>query len=263
MPRILYYSRENFKDSSEAVSLLNSAISKKNLVMITCRCQIDYHGRSRSILPEGDRLLIIKTNGAVLVHRPKGYSPVNWQPKTSSIIFEDNDDALVMKAVRDSPREVLIAKISRVYSIMVAEGLIDDARFIMYASEKEIKDVIEKNPEIIEKGLEIIGREEKIEEGIVDFLARDRQGTLVVIEVKDERAGIESGKQLLRYIHHYRKVKDKVRGILVAPSFSKQVIEFLERNNLEKKRLNIDKIIETIEKRTKEKEEGKSILDFL
>jgi len=111
--------------------------------------------------------------------------------------------------------------------------------------------------------LKITGREVRIPEGIIDFLGRDRKGFLVVIEVKDERAGVDSAKQLLRYVMHYRINNANVRGILVAPAFSKGAIEFLARNGLEKKLLESDKILKIIKEKAYERPDERSILDYI
>lgn len=248
-------------------SLLEKSVKNRDVVIIFGRCQIDYLGRSRSILPEGDRIIIIKNNWSVLVHRPYGYNPVNWQPESNNITFTKNDNKVVMSSVRESPREILIVHFSRIYSVIVATGLKDDAKFTMYLTEDEVKNILEENPEIIEKGLKILEREHKIETGFVDFIAQDKNGSLVLIEVKDERAGIESAKQLLRYVVTYRNKGVKTRGILVAPSFSKGAIEFLTRNQLEKSQYDPKKLLEVYIKRINEKKEkkkeGKDLLDFI
>ena len=241
---------------------LNEAVRGKNLVVILCRCSIDYKGRSRSVLPEGDRIIIIKTNGSVIVHRPYGYSPVNWQPDTSYIRFEYNGTYISMTAVREKPREVLNANITRIYAIMVGRELEDNAKFSMYVSEKEVKDVIERHPEIIEKDLKITAREKRVETGIIDLVGIDKNGVTVLIEVKDEKAGIEAGAQLLKYVKAMEKTGGRVRGILVAPDFSKSLIEFLERNGLEKIRYDPDRIIEIIEKEFTGKRKTRTLEEY-
>ncbi len=243
---------------------LNNALREHSLIVIVCRCAINYAGRSRSILPDGDRVIMVKTNGSVLVHRPFGYSPVNWQPETSFVKFEAEGGLLRMIAVRDSPREVLEANIQSIYAVMIVSGMHDEAKFTMYVSEKEVKDIIEEFPEIIEPGLKILEREKRVEDGIIDFLARDSKGRIVVIEVKDERAGIDAGKQLLRYVKALSKTGGEVRGILVAPGFSKGLIEFLERNGLEKVRYDQQRMLKLLDKVSKKQaSKGPTLEEFM
>lgn len=222
----------------EAATILTRHVSARHLLVIFCRCSIEYRGRSRSVLPEGDRLVMVKTNHSVIVHRPEGYSPVNWQPGSSKITFsvsnEENGKLLVMTSLRENPREYLWIRMTKIYSVVSAAGLTDDAKFSMYVSEKEIKDYIEKHPDIIRKGVRIVAREYRTKAGIVDILASDDGNNIIVIEVKDERASLDAAKQLYRYVKHLEKEHGKVKGILFAPSVTRAASEFLERHGLEK-----------------------------
>ena len=47
--------------------------------LIVARCSVDYTGRLTARLPEALRLLMIKADGAVLVHaNAGGYKPLKW-----------------------------------------------------------------------------------------------------------------------------------------------------------------------------------------
>jgi endonuclease len=46
--------------------------------LIVARCEVRYTGRLNSVLPESTRLLILKSDGSVLVHADAGgYKPLN------------------------------------------------------------------------------------------------------------------------------------------------------------------------------------------
>ncbi len=247
-----HYYMERFSSNREAAEFLNSMVAGRKTIIIVCECRVEYRGRSRSILPWGERIIIIKQDGAVLVHRPKGYSPVNWQPSTSKIVFENTEEGLLMKAVRATPRETMYVYFREIYDV-IAYRLKDNAKFTMYASEEEIKNILETYPEMIERGLRITGREIKVPQGYIDFIGRDKEGRMVVIEVKDEKAGLDAGKQLLKYVRYFREKGAPVRGIILAPSFSKPLLEFLDRNNLEKRKLDVDKILTLLREKSIDK----------
>jgi hypothetical protein len=47
--------------------------------LIVARCEVVYTGRLRAFLPESTRLLMLKSDGSVLVHADAGgYKPLNW-----------------------------------------------------------------------------------------------------------------------------------------------------------------------------------------
>ncbi len=46
--------------------------------LIVARCEVSYTGRLAAFLPESTRLVIVKADGAVLVHADAGgYKPLN------------------------------------------------------------------------------------------------------------------------------------------------------------------------------------------
>jgi RecB family endonuclease NucS len=47
--------------------------------LIVARCEVTYTGRLTAVLPEATRLLLLKSDGSVLVHSDAGgYKPENW-----------------------------------------------------------------------------------------------------------------------------------------------------------------------------------------
>ncbi|MEM2080630.1 MAG: endonuclease NucS, partial [Nitrososphaerota archaeon] len=65
---------------AEALERIMNGLSSGKTLIIVGRMYAHYLGRSTSWLTEGDRLLIIKSDKSILLHRPTGYEPVNWQP---------------------------------------------------------------------------------------------------------------------------------------------------------------------------------------
>ncbi len=227
---------------------LEEAFKRRDFVIVLARCSVYYEGRGASKLGEGDRLIVIKPDGAVLVHRPTGYSPVNWQPKSDVLSVESKGELVVVRSLRRKPRELLEINIARVYLLVTAHGMVDEAEFIEYLDEKEISDYIAEHPEIIEDGLRVLRREKPIETGYADLVAVDKNGNYVIIEVKRVNAGIEAVKQLQNYVNtlRSRNPKAKVRGILVAPSISKEALALLNSLGLEYRQINVQKLFKEI-----------------
>lgn len=92
--------------------------------------------------------------------------------------------------------------------------------------ENEIKEYMEKHMSEVEKGLTLVGREFQTSTGPMDFLARDKDGTSTVIEVK-MKADDHTVTQLRRYMRSHKNDsgKPKVRGIVVAEEFSKTALD--------------------------------------
>ena len=60
--------------------------------LIVARCSVDYTGRLTAHLPEALRLLMVKSDGSVLVHADAGgYKPLNWM--TPPTVIEESSPA--------------------------------------------------------------------------------------------------------------------------------------------------------------------------
>lgn len=207
---------------AEALEKIMSGVNSGKTVIIVGRMYAHYLGRSSSWLTEGDRLLIIKSDKSILLHRPTGYEPINWQPPGVVINAQITGEGLVLECSRKSPPEILKIIITEVYS---AESykLVDKGEFTIHAREEDMKTAIIDSPSIIEPGLRIIETERRIGDEYIDVLAVDSAGQIVIIEIKRRRAT----KQDIEQIAHYASLLEKELGraprkILVAPSISKE-----------------------------------------
>lgn len=224
------------------VNELKKAIAMKELIIIIGNCTVDYIGRSESKLTEGDRLVIIKQNGALIIHRPDGYLPVNWQPETSVIEIKNIGDKIVLTAVRNQPREIVNVYFNKIYNYLHYK-LIDHGEFVKYLDESTMRDLLFENPDLIEKGLRIIEKEKQIEYGSIDLFGVDKNGKPVIIELKRVTATREAVHQLFNYVKNYmNKTSVKPRGILVAPSFTVSAIETLGKLGLEWREVDLRKL---------------------
>src|SRR5437667_354155 len=56
------------------------------IVTMVANCTVSYSGRTGSDMGEGERLVILKGDGCVLVHRSRDYQPSNWQPAGAAAV---------------------------------------------------------------------------------------------------------------------------------------------------------------------------------
>jgi hypothetical protein len=223
---------------TEARSLIKRAVTNREVVLIIGRCEVEYKGRAASTLPEGERMVIIKEDGACLVHRPTGYEPVNWQPPGTIIKTQVVEDELVISSLRRRPREVLRIAFSDLKSVLFG-SLEDTAQFAMYATEKTMQKAVFLQPDLVEEGLKPVKVEKEHPEGYIDILAVDVDGREVILELKRDRGSRNDVLQMNKYVSGYRETNPDVRGILVAPSLSKKAHLLLSQMDLEYKRLRL------------------------
>jgi hypothetical protein len=234
---------------AEAAKLIEKAFAQRKTVIVAGTCHVRYVGRASSTLEPGERILIIKSDGSLLVHRPVGYEPVNWQPSGSIFHVQVKDEGnLEVHAVRQRPRENV--KITFTDVLMVSTLSLDDSgEFLLYASEEDMHKAILLKPELLEEGFKPISYEKKVEPGFVDVYGVDKNGRLVVVEVKRKTAEKEAVLQLARYIDAIKeKANRELRGVLVAPSLGKNVQRMLVTMGLEFKALDPKQCAEVLKK---------------
>jgi RecB family endonuclease NucS len=231
---------------ADAEKTIRETVSHRKMLLVIGNCWVHYLGRARSKLEPGERILIIKEDGSLLVHRSVGYEPINWQPPGCIFHVQAKDRNLEIRAVRQKPPEsvkIFFDKIQMVSALSLA----DSGEFSLYASEEDMQKAILLEPSLLEDGFKPIGYEKKVEPGFVDVYGVDKNGKLVVVEIKRKTAGKEAALQLAKYIDAVKgKANREVRGILVAPNIAKDVQRLLATLGLEFKSLDPKKCAETL-----------------
>jgi RecB family endonuclease NucS len=223
---------------AEAAVLIERAFAQRRTLIVAGSCHVHYSGRANSTLENGERLLIIKSDGSLLVHRPVGYEPVNWQPSGGVFHVEVKDDKLEIQGIRHKPRESVKVTFEGVLMVSTL-SLADAGEFLLHASEDDMHRAILLKPQLLEDGFKPISWEKHVEPGFVDIYGEDKQGRLVIVEVKRRAASKEAVLQLAKYIEPIKaKVNRPVRAVLAAPSLAKDVQRLLVSMGLEYKALD-------------------------
>lgn len=238
---------------TEARGLIEKALIQKRVLIVAGKCCVHYSGRARSTLETGERLLIIKRDGSLLVHRPVGYEPVNWQPAGSVFHVQTKEDQLEVHGIRQKPRENVRVNFTEVYMVSTFQ-LDDSGEFLLHATEEDMHRSILLKPDLLEEGFKPISWEKKVKPGFVDIYGEDKDGKLVIVEVKRKTATKEAALQLAKYIEPIKaKVNREVRGILAAPSLGRDVQRVLVTLGLEFKKLDPKKCAEVLKKQKNSK----------
>jgi RecB family endonuclease NucS len=222
---------------SEALSFIqtyHSGTTEKTVLIITGECIVDYRGRARSFLDWGERMVMIKQDGTVLVHRPIMREPVNWQPAGAITRFSVHKDMLVMYSYHKSPPEKMKTVFRSLKMVMVS-ALRDTSELVLSGMEADVVNQIVENPEVLEDGLRICKREKPVKSGMIDLFGYDKNHVPVVIEVKRSLANISAVQQLRMYVNDIKQDIDEVfvRGILCAPKIPDMVKKLLDDYDLE------------------------------
>ena len=199
--------------------------------LVVARCQVDYAGRLSAHLPMATRVLMLKSDGSVLVHSDGGsYKPLNWMSPPCSVVEGKNDDGQVewvvtSKSSSKGPDDTLRILIEEIlhdtsHELGIDPGLQKDG------VEKHLQELLADHPATIADGLTLVRREYPTAIGPVDLMCRDAGGVSVAVEIK-RRGDIDGVLQLERYLELLNRdplltVKGPVRGIFAAQEIKPQ-----------------------------------------
>jgi RecB family endonuclease NucS len=235
---------------SDAAELLEKAVRSRFLVFLIGDCRVDYEGRASSTLGWGERITVVKQDGSVLVHRPTGYEPVNWQPPKCMVSVRVDDAALVLNATRQQPKEAVSIEFRQI-SLATIGGLVDTGEFALHVTEEQMKQAILVAPHLVEADMKPLEEEKNLgDAGFTDIIAEDRNGNLVIIEIKRVAASRDAVMQLQRYLDTLRKrIARPIRGLVVAPELRRNAQPLLESLKLEFVRLAPEKCFKVLKSR--------------
>ena len=199
--------------------------------LIVARCEVTYTGRLNAYLPESTRLLMLKADGAVLVHADAGgYKPLNWM--TPPTVVEDGGDVLVVRKRAGRSEDRLEIRLLEVLSDVEHE-MGEAAALEKDGVERDLQEALAARPDVLEEGLRLVRREWPTDVGPVDLMCRDEANDWVAVEIK--RVGtIDAVEQLTRYLACIRvdPAKSGCRGILAAQQLKPQAIALAESRGL-------------------------------
>ena len=218
-----------------ALAAAERALGRGALLTVFGRCSVEYDGRASSVLEPGDRHLMCKPDGTVLVHTAEGQKPVNWQPPGCTHQPSVEGEAFVLRSTRETPDEELVVRFDRI-DHLAAFAVADDRELSISGTEADLKERILDEPELIESGFRPLATERGTAAGAVDVYGEDRDGRPVILELKRRRVGPSAVGQLDRYVGALRRemhTEAEIRGILVAPSVTERARDLLAAKGLE------------------------------
>jgi endonuclease len=198
--------------------------------LVVARCSVDYAGRLSSHLPLGTRLLVLKSDGSVLVHADTlSYKPLNWMspPCVTSVITpsQDEQDAgvtEVWKVAQAKTADLLVISIHEIlhdssHELGIDPGLQKDG------VEADLQKLLAEQITLLGDGYRLVRREYMTAIGPVDILATDSNGGSVAVEIK-RRGDIDGVEQLTRYLELMNRdpLLQPVQGVFAAQEIKPQ-----------------------------------------
>ena len=195
--------------------------------LLVARCEVVYTGRLTAVLPEAVRLLVLKSDGSVLVHDDTGgYKPLNWM--TPPTVIEESDSTIVVRKRAGKTEDRLEIRLAEVLS-HVTHDMGESAALQKDGVERHLQEELAARPETLGEPLHLVRREWPTDIGPVDLMCRDEHGAWVAVEIK--RIGtIDAVEQLSRYLE--RIELDGCRGMLAAQTIKPQARTLAEARGI-------------------------------
>ena len=197
--------------------------------LIVARCEVRYTGRLSTVLPEALRLLMLKSDGSVMVHADTGgFKPQNWM--TPPTVIEEEPGLMVVRKRAGSTEDRLEIRIAEVVSD-VTHDMGEAAALEKEGVERELQELLAEAPP---EGLRLMRREWPTDIGPVDLMCRDDNDEFVAVEIK--RVGtIEAVEQLTRYLERicHEPGLRRCRGVLAAQAIKPQARTLAEARGIE------------------------------
>jgi RecB family endonuclease NucS len=190
--------------------------------LIVARCEVAYSGRLATVLPMAVRLIVLKTDGSVMVHADSGgYKPQNWMAAPTAIDVEGEPPARieVRKVKTDERLEIVIEEVLVDVSHDADTGVALEKDGV----ERDLQELLAAAPQRCGEGFRLVRREWPTDIGPVDLMCRDGADGWVAVEIK--RVGtIDAVEQLSRYLERLRldPALADCRGVLAAQQIKPQ-----------------------------------------
>src|SRR5947207_3087346 len=202
--------------------------------LIVARCEVVYTGRLNARLPEALRLLMIKSDGSVMVHADTGgYKPQNWM--TPPTVIEESDGVLVVRKRAGSSEDRLEIRIEEVLSDTTHDmgPAAEAAALEKDGVEADLQQALADAPQWCGEGFRLVRREWPTDIGPVDLMCRDDDDGWVAVEIK-RVATIDAVEQLSRYLERIRldPAMAECRGVLAAQVIKPQARVLAEARGL-------------------------------
>lgn len=199
--------------------------------LIVARCEVRYSGRLDALLPEALRLIMVKSDGSVMVHADTGgYKPQNWM--TPPTVIEESADGLVVRKRAGATEDRLDIRISEVVSD-VTHDMGEAAELEKDGVERHLQELLAEQPHWCGEGFRLVKREWATDIGPVDLMCRDDEDCWIAVEIK-RVATIEAVEQLTRYLEFIRRdpAMAGCRGVLAAQQIKPQARTLAESRGL-------------------------------
>ncbi len=214
--------------AGRALALVEATADAGHLATLAGRCTVEHQGDRAAGSSSGNRLVVAKPDGTLLVHAAEGYQPVAWQSTGGALDAHTADDRLVLAG------DDLTVSFETVQFAAATDA--GEEHTVRVSAEAALRERVLADPALVEPGFTALATERETPAGPVDVYGTDADGMPVAVELKGRRVGPDAVGQLARYVDALEAdlhADADVRGILVAPSVTDRARRRLAERGLE------------------------------
>lgn len=174
------FHRPTYRD---ALAYLEVALERGNMMTILGRYTVDCDGHVMSKLGPDNRLVVLRSDGPILVHIDEKRIPINWQPPGYTHSTSVRDGRLRVKSTRTGPDEYPGVRLGCVEqcSTYTASGRSD---LKLVSSEGGLHRYVLLDPDVFESGFEPLEAERQNNAGAIDIFGEDAASVPIVVKLK-------------------------------------------------------------------------------
>ena len=192
--------------------------------ILYANCDVEYVGRAKSFLKQGNYLITHKNDGTLRIDGGSLCTSLNYQPP-GAILYKENN-----KLTSTRKEETITINLDNIFYYQELHDWSDN-KIDITKTEAELRDRLMDN---INKAIKIktkeIFKEFKTPVGLIDILAIDEYDTYHIIEVKRGKANLNACSQLERYTYYFISIMKNVQSYIASPDISANALKFAKQN---------------------------------
>lgn len=170
--------------------------------IIQADCRVDYSGRGKTSSSRGNRLIMLKADGTVLIHRDKGIMAMNYMGGAKKPdVSEDVIDGHLHVIAKANDETIDVTIYDMAFDMTFDDMDEDGDALTRHGTEKQMQEWLSRPANFSHTfgdGCNFLEREWQTGKGPVDLLGINADGHLMLIETK-RRAKMSDVYQVVRY----------------------------------------------------------------
>lgn len=186
---------------------------------------MEYSGRASSVVGVGNRVILYKSDGTLIIHRSTKVTPLNYARPKSSLSWVSIPDG-IGRLLCEFKGEEIVVNIYEIYYFHHLTEWSSDSISLKGTESEMVEYLIDNSYALLGVNYYWYQRELPTSSGSIDVVFVDYDKVRHIVEVKRRKANASAVYQLRRYIDYL--VGFTTVGYLAAPSITSNAMNILD-----------------------------------